>query len=217
MCGRFILLSDLSAIVERFGIEEVACEYRTGDNIFPGQEIATVIHRGRNELVSCRWGLIPSWARDPSAGGKLFNARAETVAQKPSFREAFQNRRCLIPADGFYEWQKSGRVKKPFLLSLKSREPFGFAGLYETWVSPEKRQVHTCTIVTTAASDLVRPIHDRMPVIVKRGLEQIWIDPDRHDSRELEAVLKPFPAAEMEASETSVPSRAANAFIGGEK
>ena len=205
MCGRFILLTNLSVIVESFRIGEVACEYRPGNNISPGQQIAAVLRKDdQNSLVDFRWGLIPSWAKDPSIGNKMFNARAETIAEKPSFREAFKRRRCLIVADGFYEWQKIGRIKKPLRFSLKSMEPFGLAGLYETWISPEKKPVNTCTIITTEPNDLLRPIHDRMPVIVKKELEDFWIDPSSQSSRDLLSMLEPYRAEDMEVSEVNV-------------
>lgn len=200
MCGRFILLTDLSVIVKSFDIQEVSCDYKTGNNLSPGQEIVAVIHDDNNRLVNFRWGLIPSWAKDPSVGNRMFNARAETVAEKPSFKNAFQKRRCLIPADGFYEWQKLGRVKKTLRVSLKSGQPFGLAGLYETWISPEQKPVNTCTIITTTANDIMRPIHDRMPVIVEREREAAWIDPDNHDWKELLSILNPYPSAEMDMS-----------------
>jgi len=202
MCGRFILLTDLSVIVESFRIGDVAAEYKPGSNISPGQQISAVIRsKDANKLVDFRWGLIPSWAKDPSIGNRMFNARAETIAEKPSFREAFKKRRCLIVADGFYEWQKIGRIKKPLRFSLKSGAPFGLAGLYETWISPEQKPVHTCTIITTEPNDLIRPIHDRMPVIVIKELEDFWIDPGSHNSRELLSILKPYPAVDMDVSE----------------
>jgi putative SOS response-associated peptidase YedK len=210
MCGRFVLLTDLSQIVRAFGIDEIACDYRPRDNISPGQEVAAVIHDGRNRLVGYRWGLIPAWAKDPSIGRKMFNARAETVAEKPSFRDAFQKRRCLIPADGFYEWQRSEKGKKPFRISLKTGEPFALAGLYETWVSPEKRSVHTCTIITTEPNELLRPIHDRMPAIVSKGREALWLAPGRRDSRERLSLLGPYPAGEMALSEATLPITAAH-------
>ena len=166
MCGRFFLLTDLSVIVESFGIQEVACDYRPDHNLSPGREIPAVVHEGRNCLVGFRWGLIPAWARDPLIGNRMFNARAETIAEKPSFRDAFRKRRCLIPAEGFYEWQRDGKVKKPFRFSLQSGKPFGFAGLHEIWISPEKKTIRTCTIITTEANELIQPIHDRMPVIL---------------------------------------------------
>ena len=129
MCGRFVLLTDLTIITESFNIQNVACEYKPGNNISPGQQIVAVLRKdNQNTLVNLRWRLIPAWAKDSSIGNKMFNARAETIAEKPSFKNAFQKRRCLIPADGFYEWQKLEKMKKPFRFSLKSGEPFGFAG-----------------------------------------------------------------------------------------
>jgi len=202
MCGRFVLLTDLRVITESFNVQNVACEYRTGHNISPSQQIAAVINKDdQNSLVGFRWGLIPTWAKDPSIGYKMFNARAETIAEKPSFKNAFQERRCLIVADGFYEWQKLGKIKKPLRFSLKSGEPFGLAGLYETWISPEKKTVNTCTIITTEPNDLLRPIHDRMPVIVQKDREAIWIDPDNHNQKELLSILKPYSSNEMTMSE----------------
>src|SRR5665647_1104738 len=142
MCGRFILLTDLSVIVESFRIGEITAEYKTDSNISPGQQISAVIRDDDiNKLVNYRWGLIPHWAKDPSIGYKMINARAETISEKPSFREAFKKRRCLIVADGFYEWQKLGPIKKPLRFSLKKGQPFGLAGLYETWISPEQKPV----------------------------------------------------------------------------
>ena len=206
MCGRFILLTDLSVIVESFRIGEVAAEYKTGSNISPGQQISAVIlDEDINKLVDFRWGLIPSWAKDPAIGNKMFNARAETIAEKPSFREAFKRRRCLIVADGFYEWQKMEKGKKPFHFSLRSAESFGFAGLYETWMSPENKPVKTCTIITTDANDLLKPIHDRMPVIVRKDKEALWLDPGVLDRRELAAILKPYSAVEMKMAEGFLP------------
>ena len=201
MCGRFILLTDLRVITESFNVQNVACEYKPGNNISPGQQIAAVLRKDdQNSLVNFRWGLIPSWAKDPSIGNKMFNARAETISEKPSFREAFKKRRCLIVADGFYEWQKIGRIKKPLRFSLKSGDPFGLAGLYETWISPEQKPVNTCTIITTEPNYLLRPIHDRMPVIVPKEQEAAWIDPDNHNQKGLLSILKPYPAVEMDMS-----------------
>ena len=202
MCGRFFLLTDLSVIMDSFHIGDVAGEYKSGNNISPGQQIAAVIRDDEvNKLVDFRWGLIPSWAKDPSIGNRMINARAETVTVKPSFREAFKKRRCLIVADGFYEWQKTGKEKKPFHFSLKSDGPFGFAGLYETWMSPENKPVKTCTIITTDANELLKPIHDRMPVIVPKDRENLWLHPDVPDQRELTAIFKPYPAEGMKMSE----------------
>jgi putative SOS response-associated peptidase YedK len=209
MCGRFILLTDLSVIIESFHIGQVATDYKTGGNISPGQQIAAVIRdENVNKLVDFRWGLIPSWAKDSAIGNKMFNARAETVADKPSFRSAFKKCRCLIIADGFYEWSKIEKKKVPYRFSLQSGGPFGFAGLFESWLSPENKAVNTCTIITTDANELLRPIHDRMPVIVPKDKEALWIDPREQDKRELEAILKPYPAENMKMAEgfLSVPT-----------
>ncbi len=204
MCGRFVLLTDLSVILEIFQIREVACAYRRGDSLSPGQEVTAVIHVNQaegNRLVNFRWGLVPSWAKDPAIGRRMFNARGETLAEKSSFRSAFRRRRCLIVADGFYEWQKLERGKKPFYFSLKSGEPFGLAGLYESWRSPDQQDLQTCTIVTTEANELVRPIHDRMPVILTTDRAAAWIEPENRDREELLSLLKPYPAEEMKGEE----------------
>ena len=198
MCGRFVLVTDLTKIVEEFAIGKMASDFRPDWNISPGQYVTAVVQRdGQNILESFFWGFIPSWAKDASIGNKMFNARSETIAQKPSFKNAFQKRRCLIPADGFYEWQKLEKIKKPFRFSLKSEKPFGLAGLYETWISPEKKQINSCTIITTDSNELIQPIHNRMPVIVRKDLESFWIDPGNDNKEDLLAILEPYPSEEM--------------------
>ena len=200
MCGRFVLISDLSVISEEFDIQEVACDYKPGSDVLPGQSIAAIIRDGVNRLVQFRWGLIPSWAKDPSMGNKLINARAETLALKPSFQNAFKKRRCLIIADAFYESLKDGKKRIPFCFRLKTGRPFGFAGLYETWRSQEGQTVNTCTIITTEPNDLIRPIHNRMPVILPKEKEALWMDTAAIGQRELLSMLKPYPSEEMEQS-----------------
>lgn len=195
MCGRFILLTDLPVIAESFGIAEIACPCEPDRNITPGRSVAAVIRDGVNQLVGLRWGLIPSWAKDPAIGNRMFNARAETLAEKPSFSEAFRRRRCLVVADGFYEWQKG--TGTPFLFSLKAGRPFGMAGLYETWCPPGGKPVLTCTIITTTPNELILPVHDRMPVIVEKGSEARWLDPHCCSPAGLVSLLKPYPAEEM--------------------
>ena len=207
MCGLFILLTDLSLITESFNVQDVACEYRPGSRISPGQHVDAVINDDKNRLYNFGWGLIPSWAKDPSMGNRMFNARAETLSEKPSFKNAFKKRRCLIIADGFYEWQKLGKVKKPLYFSLKSGRSFGFAGLHETWVSPDHQPIHTCTIITTDPNELIKPIHDRMPVMVPKEREAFWIDPDNQNQKDLLSILKPYPSEEMEMSEASISFR----------
>jgi putative SOS response-associated peptidase YedK len=199
MCGRFVLVTDLKNIQKNLNIQHISCEYQPSWNIMPNQLIPAVIHRnGVNELVSFRWGLIPSWSKDPSIANKLINARAETLDQKPSFRDAFKKRRCLIVADGFYEWKKEGNKKMPLYYYLKSGRPFGFAGLYETWISPDKKGINTCVIITTEANELIVPIHDRMPVILSGDQEKTWLESGAVDAAALRSVLKPYPSGEMD-------------------
>jgi putative SOS response-associated peptidase YedK len=198
MCGRFVLISDLSVITEAFDIQEIAFDYRPSSNVLPSNNIAAVINDSVKRLVQLRWGLIPSWAKDPTIGSRLINARAETLAEKPSFRNAFKKRRCLIIADGFYESLKEGKKTLPFYFRLKTGNPFGFAGLYEMWTSPEGQPIHTCTIITTEPNDLIQPIHNRMPVIMPKDKESLWIDPAVQNQAQLSSVLQPYPSEEME-------------------
>lgn len=202
MCGRFTLVSPFVAVAERFRLAEPA-GLRPRYNIAPGQEILCVLGDGKNRLESLRWGLIPSWAKDPAIGNRLINARAETLAEKPSFRQAFARRRCLVVADGFYEWRSAGKRKVPVYIFLKSRTPFGFAGLYETWKAPDGTVIRTCTIITTEANDLLRPIHDRMPVILPERVEGDWLDPAETRLERLQSLLRPFPPDEMDAYEVT--------------
>jgi putative SOS response-associated peptidase YedK len=198
MCGRFVLISDLKNIQNNFDIQNISCEHQPSWNIVPNQSVPVVIcHNGINQLVCYRWGLIPSWSKDPSIANKLINARAETVDKKPSFKDAFKKRRCLIVADGFYEWKREGKSKIPLYFYLKSNRPFGFAGLYETWISPDKKEIKTCVIITTAANELIAPVHDRMPVILSREQERVWLDTNMVDVSGLLSILKPYPVYEM--------------------
>jgi putative SOS response-associated peptidase YedK len=150
-----------------------------------------------------QWGLIPSWAKDPKIGNKLINARAETLAEKPSFRNAFKRRRCLIIADGFYEWQKLEKRKQPYYIKMQDGKPFAFAGLWENWKSPEGEEVISCTIVTTAANSLMEPIHDRMPVILSLDECDRWLDSSVSDPQVLQSLLKPYKSDEMQAISVS--------------
>jgi len=198
MCGRFVLVTDLRKIQESFNVQEVSCEHQPDWNIMPDHLVPAVIyHQGINQLVCFKWGLIPSFTKDPSIAGKMINARAETVDKKPSFRDAFRKRRCLIIADGFYEWTKEGKIKIPIYYYLKSGRPFGFAGLYETWISPDGKEIHTCVIITTDANELIAPVHNRMPVILSKESEKDWLDDNKIDAKNLLSILKPYPAGEM--------------------
>jgi putative SOS response-associated peptidase YedK len=203
MCGRFVRQGDIDKIVREFEIHAVRCQLSPSYNVAPTQEVAVVIEDGVKQLVAVRWGLVPSWAGDLSGASRMINARAETISQKAAFKEAFLRRRCLVVADGFYEWQKVGGEKQPIYISLKSGRAFGFAGLYENWRSPQGEVIRTCTIITTRANEIMKPIHDRMPVIIPADQEDTWLDPTVDDSARLLALLEPYPADEMETCEVS--------------
>ncbi len=177
MCGRYSVTTPLEAMRQSFdfiGGLNLAPRY----NIAPTQDVP-VIRGGADgrELATMRWGLVPSWAKDLSIGARMINARIETVKEKPSFRAAFRRRRCLIPADGFYEWKTIAGAKQPFRIGFKDNRPFVFAGLWETWSDPGGDEIRTCTILTTEASEKLRPIHHRMPVILQPDLFEPWLDP----------------------------------------
>ncbi len=197
MCGRFVRESTIPEILRAFDLAVESCALKPSYNVAPGQEIAVIVDGGKRRLIACRWGFIPAWAKVASTGYKMINARAETAAEKPSFRGAFRKQRAVIVADGFYEWRKEKNGKTPFYIHLKSKKPFGFAGLYNVWTSPEGDKIPTCTILTTDANELLEPIHDRMPVILpKEGLGR-WLDPAVQEAPALAPLLKPYPPAEM--------------------
>ncbi len=200
MCGRFALKTPPRSIQEHFHLPETVV-LSPRYNIAPSQEIAVVRHLpGKNsrQLDMLRWGLIPGWARDMKIGYKMINARGETLAQKPSFRAAFSKQRCLVVADGFYEWIHSGKTKQPFYLHLKNRAVFGFAGLWESWQSPEGNRVESCTIITTSPNKLIEKIHDRMPVILHPEQYETWLQNSTPENS-LQQLLMPYPADEMAA------------------
>lgn len=201
MCGRFTLNQAETVLRAAFDVEQVpdlAAQY----NIAPTQLVATVLYNAQSkkrEFQQLRWGLIPSWAKDSGIGVKLINARAETVAEKPAFRSAFQRRRCLVVADGFYEWQHQSGKKQPFYFRLQDGQPFGFAGLWSTWQSPQGEEIGSCTILTTAANELLEPIHERMPVILTPNHYNLWLDPLIQRPEPLQQLLLPYPAPAMTA------------------
>ena len=203
MCGRFALLTHAEALIERFGVEEVIKRPEPRYNISPSQSVTVVVQREKRELTEMRWGLIPSWVKDASIGKRMINARAETVSEKPSFRSAFKKRRCLILADGFYEWQKVGKIKIPTHIRIMNREPFAFAGLYEYWKTKSGKMLESCTIITTTPNELMSPIHHRMPVILSPENEDAWVDPENQNTPELMSMLKPNAPDQMEALEVS--------------
>ena len=176
MCGRFALKAPPAELITRFGLDECAA-FKPRYNIPPGTDIAAIRQspEGKRVLHLLRWGLVPHWARDISIGTRLNNARGETVAEKPSFRDAFKRRRCLIPASGFYEWKTEDRIKQPYYISLKSGETMALAGLWESWKAPDGNILRTVCIVTTGANALMRPIHERMPVIIGPEHWQDWL------------------------------------------
>jgi putative SOS response-associated peptidase YedK len=204
MCGRFTRIIPIEDIIQEFAIAENACDLGPSYNIAPTQPIAVIQEdSGVRRLVPLRWGLIPAWAKEPSIGNRMINARAETLSQKPSFRSAFKQHRCLIVADGFFEWQKRGAGKVPLYIRLRSGKPFAFAGLYDDWTSPEGQSIGTCAIITTDANDLMRPIHHRMPVILPTEHHAVWLDPTIEDEALLRPLLQPCPSEAMEAYEVS--------------
>lgn len=201
MCGRF---------TNNAKPERIKTEFKVGTknpnlfqpryNIAPAQMIDVVFEPENERILSqLKWGLVPSWSKDVATSKGLINARAETITEKPSFREAFKSRRCIIPASGFYEWQKKGTgAKQPFYFYLKEKEVFGFAGLWEEWLDKQSGELlETCTIITTEANEVLKPVHDRMPVILKHENYDEWLDPKVNDTNRLEELLKPYPAKEM--------------------
>jgi putative SOS response-associated peptidase YedK len=206
MCGRYTLTTGKKEIAEQLSLFDVP-DLDPHFNIAPTQSVPVARRlpdQPRGEVVLLRWGLVPSWADDRAIGNRLINARAETVADKPAFRAAFRKRRCLVLADGFYEWQKTGSPKKqPYYFKLKDDGLFAFAGLWEHW-DKEGEVVESCTIVTTDANELLRPMHDRMPVILHRGDYERWLDPSNQTAKDLLPLLRPFPAEEMRAYPVSL-------------
>ena len=199
MCGRFALLAPGPVIAAQFGVE-VAHEIAPRYNIAPTQPVAAVRlnQHGERDLTYFQWGLIPSWAKDPAMGSRMINARSETVAEKPSFRAAFKRRHCLLPASGFYEWQKQNGSKQPIYIRPVDDSLFGLAGLWEVWHDPDGGLLETCTILTTTPNELMEPIHNRMPVIIEPEDYSMWLDPGDNPQETLH-LLRPYSSAEMEA------------------
>lgn len=198
MCGRFSLSTTAASIQEHFSLPNIPV-LTPRYNIAPSQNVAVVRQSPetkQRELVKMRWGLIPPWAKDMKIGYSLINARAETVDEKPSFRPAFQKRRCLIVADGFYEWSHEQKKKQPFYIRMNDASLFGFAGLWETWSDPGGSIIESCTILTTAANELISKIHDRMPVIMLQKNYDLWLSPDAKPS-ETRKLLQSIASAEL--------------------
>jgi putative SOS response-associated peptidase YedK len=198
MCGRYTLKTPVNVLAERFQLDEYPSSLTPSYNIAPTQEVAAVVQEDdRRKLELFHWGLIPSWAKDPAVGNRMINAGAETVSEKPSFRTASKKRRCLIVADGFYEWRKTDGGKQPFYIRMKDSSPFAFAGLWEAWQDGE--EIRSCSIITTIANDLMGEIHHRMPVILTPENYGVWLDPGFEEKEALSDLLRPYPSEEMEA------------------
>jgi putative SOS response-associated peptidase YedK len=202
MCGRFRLARKKEILGAAFDVDSALddLDWVPRYNVAPGQEIA-VVRRDANRpdrlLSTMRWGLIPSWAKEPSVGYKMINARSETVAAKPSFLEPLRSRRCLIPADGYYEWKREGKQKLPYCFTLADDSVFAFAGLWDRWRSSQGQFIESCTILTTTPNALTKGVHDRMPVILARDAYDLWLDPGFKKLEELRPLLKPYPADAM--------------------
>ena len=177
MCGRYTLTADPEVIQLAFTLDSVEGYDMPRYNIAPSQQVAVITDREPKKLTFMRWGLVPSWAKDPKIGNRMINARSETAAEKPSFRRAFKRRRCLIPADGYYEWMKKSKRKTPIYIQHAEREIFAFAGLWESWKNPEGEWLKSCAILTTEANEKLRPIHHRMAVILEPPDQNLWLSP----------------------------------------
>jgi putative SOS response-associated peptidase YedK len=196
MCGRYTIFTEPQRLMERFRAEWPEGPWQPRYNAAPTQSLPVLLNDGTRRIRLLRWGLIPHWAEDPAIGNRLINARAETLTQRPSFREAFYRRRCLVLADGFYEWQRAPHGRIPYWIGLKDREPFAFAGLWDRWEGPDGQVIESFTIITTAANERVAPIHDRMPVILLPEHEEIWLDESAGPAA-WRAALRPYPADRM--------------------
>jgi putative SOS response-associated peptidase YedK len=201
MCGRFTITLEPVELQEAFPDIIFPSEMKPRYNVAPNQPVLVIANNASLRAEYFTWGLVPSWAKDPAIGSRLINARSETLAEKPSFRSAFKYRRCLILADGFFEWQvrPGGKSRQPHYIRLKSRQPFCFAGLWEHWQSPDGSEIKSTTIITTEPNNLIAAIHNRMPVILKPESFPAWLDPAPQSSEKLNGLLVPYPAEEMQA------------------
>ena len=201
MCGRFSLTTDPNQLRKAFPWLNIPEGPTPRYNVAPSQPVAVVPNDGKDQLDFYLWGIIPSWAKDAKIGYRMINARSETLAQKPSFRAAFRRRRCLIPADGFYEWKKNpdGKTKTPIYITLKPGKPFAFAGLWENWQSPDGSLIRSCTIITTQPNQFMSEIHNRMPVILPEETYRLWLDPGEPELALLQDVLQPYSGTDLSA------------------
>lgn len=202
MCGRYVISSPYDIIKESFSIDSAQEDFTPNYNVCPTQHIPAILNEnGKNVLTKIHWGLVPSWAKDKSMAVRMINARSETISEKPSFRNAFKKRRCLIPANGYYEWKGEKGNKEPYYITSATGELFAFVGLWERWTdkeSPDSSPLNSCTIVTTAASPSIQHIHDRMPVILAPQCYEAWLNPKLEDSNELNRMLQNGLVQELE-------------------
>ena len=203
MCGRFTLISSVADLQLRFGFAMEPAEVRPRYNVAPTQQVLAVTNDGERRGELMRWGLVPSWAKDVKIGNRMINAVSETAATKPAFRSAFRRRRCLVLADGFFEWRKEGKKRVPLYFTQRSGEPMSFAGLWENWKSPEDEWIRSCAILTTAANSFIEPVHNRMPVILSPETEPLWLDPLTETPANLGPLLVPAPPELLDVREVS--------------
>ena len=196
-------MADLGDLAQRFEFDGDWLRFESAYNVAPTQELLTVVGGETRRGGFMRWGLIPHWAKKASIRSRMINARAETVAENAAFRDALRRRRCLVIADGFYEWQRAGGAKRSMRIVMQSEEPFAFAGLWSKWRDPDGNHISSWAIITTAANELLKPIHDRMPVILPKELEELWLDRTIDDPGALYSVLTPYADETMEAYEVS--------------
>lgn len=199
MCGRFTLTADVNALQIAFPWVNIPVGMSPRYNIAPSQPVAVVPNDGQNRLDSYLWGLVPSWAKDIRIGNHLINARAETLMEKPSFKNAFRRRRCLVISDGFYEWKTNGNGKRkiPMYITFENHHPFAFAGLWDIWHAPDGSEIRSCTIITCEPNQLLKPIHNRMPVILSPQVYRDWLSFQEVDPDQLRQYLAPYPASDM--------------------
>jgi len=202
MCGRFTITS-IDDLLDEFGGLELPAELGPRFNVAPTQSVPIIANESRGEVKLVRWGLVPYWAKELAIGNRMINARSETLASKPAFRAAFSRRRCLVLADGFYEWKRDGKAKTPYCVRLANKRPFSFAGLWERWKAPDDTEVLSCTIITGEANEVMAPIHDRMPIIVAGADRERWLSPDRVSSDDVADILTPPPAEGFEVFQVS--------------
>lgn len=205
MCGRFTLTVDPAVLQDQFGDYIFPPQFAPRFNIAPSQPVLVIPNDAHKKANFFLWGLIPTWAKDPAIANRLINARGETLAEKPSFRGSYKYKRCLILADGFFEWQvqPGTKSKTPYFIHMKDRQPFAFAGLWDEWHGPDGSQVRTCTIITTSPNDLMVPLHNRMPAIIPRNAYAQWLDRSPQTPESLQPLIKPYPSDEMTAHPVS--------------